>query len=303
MDGVAGLRGWRWIFILEGILTTLVGASLHWTLPDSPETASFFSPGEKTFMAERLDNDSGTSAGRVGRHDKLAWKYVRAAFADWKIYVSGIIQFTLAATLYSFTFTLPTIINRLGYSATNAQLLTVPVYTGAIIANLFSGWLADRIHVRWLFIVCPGCLVVLSLVGLISIPHPRLPGLAYFLLFILPIGLYPALLAILTWVSNNIAPSSKRVVGTALFLCIGNLGGLAGSNIFLTRQAPHYWTGYGSCIGFIFIAMACAVTLRITYGRLNKQRDAVSEEEILARYSDEELEEMGDSSPLYRYVI
>lgn len=38
MDGTGGLEGWRWIFILEGILTVVVGASLHWTLPDSPET-------------------------------------------------------------------------------------------------------------------------------------------------------------------------------------------------------------------------------------------------------------------------
>ncbi|KAF9894345.1 hypothetical protein FE257_007848 [Aspergillus nanangensis] len=279
MDGVAGLRGWRWIFILEGIITVLVGASLPWILPDSPDTASFFTEDEKKFMAARLDSDSGTSTGRVGRHDKLSWQQ---------------------ATLYAFNFTLPTIISRLGYSTTNAQLLTVPVYVLAIICNVSSGWLSDHLRTRWLFIVCPSCVSILALIGLISIPHPRLPGLAYFLLYLLPSGLYPGILAIVTWVNNNLAPSSKRVVGTAVFLSVGNLGGLAGSNIFLTREAPHYWLGYGAGIGFCLVAVVCAVILRVAYGRLNEERDAMSEEDVRARYTDQELEAMGDDSPLYR---
>ncbi|CAI6090589.1 unnamed protein product [Clonostachys chloroleuca] len=40
MEGIAGLGGWRWIFILEGILTVLIGVIIPWVLPDSPETAS-----------------------------------------------------------------------------------------------------------------------------------------------------------------------------------------------------------------------------------------------------------------------
>lgn len=96
MDGIAGLAGWRWIFILEGMITTLVGLSLKWTLADGPDTASFFTEGERKFMAARLDSDSGTSSGKVGRHDKLDWRQIRAAFFDWKIYVAGLIQFTLS---------------------------------------------------------------------------------------------------------------------------------------------------------------------------------------------------------------
>lgn len=209
----------------------------------------------------------------------------------------------LQATLYAFNFTLPTIINRLGYSATNAQLLTVPVYVLAIICNVSSGWLSDYLRTRWLFIVCTSSLSIMSLVGLISVPHPRLPGLAYFLLYLLPAGLYPGILTIMTWVNNNIAPSSKRAVGTAVFLLVGNLGGLAGSNIFLTEQAPRYWLGYGAGIGFCLIAIVCTVILRITYGHLNKKRDAMNEEEVRDQYTDEELEALGDSGPFYRYVI
>jgi hypothetical protein len=151
--------------------------------------------------------------------------------------------------------------------------------------------------------VGPSSLAILALVGLISVPHPRYAGLAYFLLFLLPAGLYPGILAIVTWVSNNIAPSSKRAIGMAVFLMIGNLGGIAGSNIFLTREAPHYWTGYGTGIGFCIVAILCAIILRIAFVRLNKKRDLLDEEEIRAKYTEQELEALGDSGPLYRYVV
>ncbi|KAJ4248461.1 hypothetical protein NW762_012798 [Fusarium torreyae] len=86
MDGIGGLKGWRWIFIIEGIITCLVGMSLPWTLPDSPSTASFLTPEEKEFIKARLERDSGTPSGRVQTRESFKWKYLRSAFADWKIW-------------------------------------------------------------------------------------------------------------------------------------------------------------------------------------------------------------------------
>lgn len=50
-------------------------------------------------------------------------------------------------------------------------------------------------------------------------------------------------------------------------------------------------------------AIVAAVVLRVVYGKLNKKRDRITEEEVRERYSEEELLEMGDKSPLYRYVV
>ncbi|KAJ9638747.1 hypothetical protein H2204_004223, partial [Knufia peltigerae] len=81
------------------------------------------------------------------------------------------------------------------------------------------------------------------------------------------------------------------------------LGGAVGSNIFLAKQAPHYWLGYGLALGMIAAAIISTFILRIAYGVLNKKRDQMNEEEIRAKYTEEELLDMGDKSPLYRYVI
>lgn len=59
MDGISGQHGWRWIMILEGLPTFVLGIASWWLLPDSPETAYFLSPGEKSLMATRHGRQSG----------------------------------------------------------------------------------------------------------------------------------------------------------------------------------------------------------------------------------------------------
>lgn len=76
-----------------------------------------------------------------------------------------------------------------------------------------------------------------------------------------------------------------------------------GSYIFLDREAPRYPTGFGCAFAFASAGLVCALVLEYTYKRINTKRDAMSEEEIYGRYTREELEEMGDRSPLFRYAL
>ena len=89
----------------------------------------------------------------------------------------------------------------------------------------------------------------------------------------------------------------------AIQISIGNLGGAIGSNIFLGKEAPHYWTGYGFSLGIIVLALSSAILLRFMLKRINEQRDRMSTEEIRAKYTEEELLEMGDRSPFFRYTL
>ncbi|KAL2676433.1 hypothetical protein Neosp_010191 [[Neocosmospora] mangrovei] len=231
MDGVGGLAGWRWIFIMEGIVTAV------FSIP-----------------------------------------------------------------LYGFLYTAPTIIRELGYESVEAQLLTVPVYTTATISTIIVAWLADRRKRRWPFIVFPYAISFCGLIGLLSIPHPKFPGLTYAFLFAVPAGIYPGVITLISWVSNNLAPSWKRAVGTALCVGLGNLGGIVGSNIFLVKESPKYYTGYGVSFACIGLAIISALVLRTAYLAQNKKRDLMSEEDIRGKYTDDELLRLGDRSPLFRYV-
>ncbi|KAM5347705.1 hypothetical protein ACJ41O_007529 [Fusarium nematophilum] len=304
MEGVAGLGGWRWIFILEGILTVCVGVSIPWILPDSPADASFLSTEERTFVAERLRRDVGISGD--GQEDpqanKFQWRYLKEAVTDWKIYLAVIIYWGNSISTYGFNFASPTIIKELGYTAAQAQLLTIPIYFFGACSTIVFARLADRRRKRWVFIVIPFCITITGFVAILAIPHPRLPGLTYFFLFFITGGLYPSIIGCISWVGNNLAPSFKRAIGMALLISIGNLGGAVGSNIFLQEQAPNYWLGYGFSVGIMSAAVISTVILHLATQRINKQRAMIPEEEVRAKYTEAQLIAMGDKSPLFRYV-
>lgn len=96
MDGVGGLAGWRWIFILEGIATVLVAAMAFFLLFDFPATASFLTEEERAFVIYRLKYqgqvelaaDGTPQQARVAQAEEFEWKYVRQAFTDWQIWVN-----------------------------------------------------------------------------------------------------------------------------------------------------------------------------------------------------------------------
>lgn len=179
----------------------------------------------------------------------------------------------------------------------------MPVYITGMISSISLSYLSDRKQVRWIFIVGPASISMIGFIGLLSVPHPQLPGLTYGLLFTLPIGIYPPLSAILAWVMNNLAPSSKRAVGMAMFLAFGGLGGVVGSNIFITAQAPRYWLGYGMGTALCLTSIFSTLVLRAAYGRINKNRDRMDPATIWEQHTEEELLKLGDASPLYRYVL
>ena len=107
-------------------------------------------------------------------------------------------------------------------------------------------------------------------------------------------------MGILAWSGNNLAPTWKRAVGMALLISLGNLGGAIGSNIFIEQQKPRYWLGYGFCLGICAAAIACVTLLKFSWAWENKKRDAVDEAEVRSRYTEQELLQLGDKSPLYR---
>ena len=190
--------------------------------------------------------------------------------------------------LYGFTYTVPTIINELGYTAAEAQLLTIPIYTAGAISTMALSRLSDRLKTRWPFIVFPYALALCGFIGLMAVPHPALPGLTYGLLFAVPSGVYPGVLSVIAWISNNTAPTWKRAIGMAMMITLGNIGGIVGSNIYYSHEAPHYWSGYGTSLSFLCAAIIATLVLRWSYARSNKERDAMTEQEIRQKYTERE---------------
>ncbi|KAK2846422.1 hypothetical protein FQN49_005736 [Arthroderma sp. PD_2] len=307
MHGVANLAGWRWIFILEGLLPVILSLAVWFILPDSPERAKFLTKEERDFLANRLSIETGSGQGRVTNNDKITLRHVIAAFKEWKIYCAILMFWANTISVYGFTATVPTVINDLGYTAAHAQLLTIPIYVVATIGILGFAYVSDRYQQRTPFIIAGNAVALVGFAAQLAIPHPRYPGLTYAMLFLVASGLYSAFTPVLCLIANNLAPSSKRAVGMAILISIGNWGGIAGSNIYRTVEKPRYPTGFGVSLTVCAIAIMTAFFLRFAFKRVNDQRDKLiaeeGEEAIRAKYTEKELLDMGDLSPFFRYTL
>lgn len=92
-----------------------------------------------------------------------------------------------------------------------------------------------------------------------------------------------------------------------LLISVGNLGGIAGSNIYIASQAPKYPTGFGVGLYMSIAAILMTYVLRKACERENKARrkmlDDEGEQAVRARYSEQELLDMGDKSPFFIYTL
>ncbi|KIW83312.1 hypothetical protein Z517_02557 [Fonsecaea pedrosoi CBS 271.37] len=306
MDGVAGEAGWRWIFILEGIATVVVAVAAFFLLHDFPDTASFLTTEERAWVVHRLKYQGSKKSGRmVAESEHFEWKYVIRALTDWQIYLSLFMYWSIVVPLYGISFFLPTIIKELGYTSATAQLLTVPIYITAAILAVIIGWASDRATKRgasrWPYIFFPVCAILVGFViAIAGSAAGDIPGVVYAGVFIATCGIYPAFPGNVTWIANNLAGSYKRSVGMALQIGLGNLGGAMASNFYRSVDAPKYLLGHGLEIMFVVFGLVAIIALRISYGVINKKRERSGAAEGL---TDEQLADLGDKSPSFRYTL
>ncbi|KAJ4290487.1 hypothetical protein N0V90_010704 [Kalmusia sp. IMI 367209] len=302
MDGIGDLEGWRWIFILEGILTVVVAVIAYFTLFDFPETASFLTEEERAFVVFRLkyQGQQKDDNVRVAQDDTFQWKYVKAAFLDWQIYISILVYWGIVCPLYGISLFLPTIIRGLGYSRAEAQLLTVPIYITASVLAIATAWTSDRFGKRSPFILA--CLGIMA-IGFIMCISTGTPGVVYAGVFIAAAALYPAFPGNITWLSNNLAGSTKRATGQAIQIAMGNLAGAMASNFYRSKDAPRYILGHALELGFICLGILAGLVLVFNYRRINAKRERQMAEGVHSGYTPEELSALGDRAVNFRYFL
>ncbi|CAG9988810.1 unnamed protein product [Clonostachys byssicola] len=302
LDYTWGYRGWRFIYCIEGLFSLCLAIAGFWIVYDTPSSVSWLSPEEKEFLTLRHKFSAGGETG-IGEKESFSWKHARAAFRSPHIYAVAVTEFTLCVAVYGYNFVLPTIIRDLGYSAANAQAMTVPPYVFACAVTAFSGYMADRWQKRMLPLFLANLMALAGfIVMVISVRFPSIPGVTLFGVFLATGGLYPVSPLATAWISMNTAGTMKRAVGIGAMISFSQLGGIVGSNVYIASTAPKYPVGFGISIGMIG-AFGCVwpPLYALILKRINAKRALMSEEEVRAKYTDDELAEMGDESPLFRY--
>lgn len=256
MEGIAGFKGWRWIMIIEGIPTALLGIAIWWWLADNPDTAWYLTPEDRALIDARMRRQIGhTKSG-----DQMHKKDVYAGLKDIKIWLFCIGQFGGDVILYGYSTFLPTIIRGLGdWTTAEVQALTIPCYALGAVSYLVVAWLSDRTQKRAVFAIIFGFICTAGYAILVS----TAPGnVKYFGCFLSAMGLYVVVGIPLAWLPSNNPRYGKRTVATGLQLTIGNSAGVPAPFVSLTpyertpgrvssTQRSYGWlelTGDDSCI-------------------------------------------------------
>lgn len=296
MNGIGGLAGWSWIFLVEGLLTILVSICSAFYMHDYPDTASFLTPTEKEWLVRTLREDTAGSSKEIKR------KFLLEALRDPHSYLLAAMDIFVVVPLYAFALFLPTIIVGLGYSSLHAQLLTVPPNICGCVFTILFGYLSDKYRARGPFVLIGS---LLSIVGYSILYATEIPVVGYIGTLIAACGLFPSSLCVLAWTSGNAGGDIKRGAMIGIVSGIGNCGAIASSFIYRSQDSPRYHPGHATNISCSCVLALLSTVGMFEYWRLNQKKSAYCEREGINENKgrEEEFRELGDKSPLYRYTL
>ena len=270
LNGRAGLTGWRWIFIIQGLLTCLLGIAGYWLLvdfPDSKRTSwKFLGVREREWIISRVQRDRGDA--HVPAFN--LWGYLGAA-KDWRIWAYAMIFFNTTTVTYALAYFLPIILNSsLGFDVGTSQCLVAPPYAFAGFFMFGMAWLGDRYRLRGAVIIgnMIMCLIGLPIMGF----HTSAP-VRYFGIFLVTAGANSNVPAVLVYQANNIRGQWKRALASATIVGFGGVGGIAGSLVFREKDKPAYQPGLYACIACCLLTMILVCLLSIDTYFQNRKAD------------------------------
>lgn len=241
-----GLAGWRWIFIVEGLLTVLVGVISYFALPNSIETSRFLTHEQKAHARQRMDEENRA-------YEPFSWEEVKRGIFNLQVWLSALAYFSILSGLYSFGLFLPTIINNLKFASdpNEAQLWSVIPYAVAAVCTVFIAIVSDKVRLRGPVMLCS---LPIAIIGYGVISWSTNPHVQYGMTFMMATGMYASVPCILSWNSNNSAGHYKRATTSALQLMIANAGGFVASFIYQKKEAPHFHKSHSIILGLLCAA-------------------------------------------------
>ena len=214
LQGKLGLRGWQWLFLVEGMPALLLSVVFLKCLPDTPKDARWLSEAERSWIETQLTSEETPGSHASG---------VSAALANIRVWLFGLTNLLMLGVNYGYTFTLPAIIKNLT-SLNNARVGYIVSGMGLLGAAgmIFNAWLSDRTGKAYLHMLMPSLLESLCLlvVALTLKPWIAVPVLA--LMYLAHNAIQGPLLALPT----TFLKGKGAAAGLATINMVGILGGV-----------------------------------------------------------------------------
>lgn len=299
-----GIRGWRWLFIVEGVAvspvflqtcsrallansilqTVGVAVIAFFVLLDYPLTSKGLTQEERNLAHVRIVAD-GISTSNAESTARLShWQAFVAAIADPRTYMF-ILLFMLDVGAGTISYFIPTITVSLGYETTKAQYMTVPIYVVASVVLNIVAWSSDRnVERRWHVTAA----LALGFICSVVCAAVETPVVRYVMICFIAAGIWSALPLILSWTSGVISlPPEKRAIVLAMVNAFGNFSSVYGSRIWPSTDAPGYRIGFGVTAGFLGGGMVVAMLIPIMCKAVN-YKGTKAERELLAEREEDD---------------
>ena len=212
-----GLRGWQWLFILEGIPSVLLGIVTWFYLTDRPEKADWLSAEQKAWLKTKLDSE--IAAKQAVKHFTLS-----EALSSPKVIMLSLIYFGFVGALYGMQFWLPQIVKAFGLTNAQTGFVTAIPYLFGTIAMILWARHSDATRERVAHVGGP---LLLTAAALAVSSYITDPTITMIVLTVAAIGIFCTFAVFWTlptaWLSGTAAAG-----GIALINSIGNLAGFGG---------------------------------------------------------------------------
>ena len=245
LNGVWGLSGWQWLFLLEGLPTVVVGAIVLAYLPDRPTEAKWLSDAEKAWLQSTIDRERAL----VQAQEKISvWK----TFFDRRVLGLSLIYVANTSANMGLAFFLPQIIKGFGLTDMQTGLVTSIPYVFGVVGILVWGYLSDRFNERrWSLCLA----LVITSVGLAGAGYLTQNPLAVACMAVAAIGIYGTKAPF--WaLPPTFLTGSAAAAGIALINSIGNLGGFIGPSVvgWVRETTGSFAAGLGFLAGLALLA-------------------------------------------------
>jgi ACS family tartrate transporter-like MFS transporter len=257
MDGILGLKGWQWVFIIEAIPAVLLAFVVLRYMTDRPAVAKWLDADEK----EWLESELQAERAKVDAAGKLS---VVQVLTDPRVLAISAIYFFSATANYGITFFLPQIVKGLGHSNLMTGFLTAIPYTVGVVGLLAFGYSSDRFMERRRH------LITAATIGGFGFLLAAWAGNSYWALAamcIATIGTYGSRPSMWPMPSQFLTGASAAV-GIALINSIGNLGGYVGPFVvgWIRDSTKSFEMGVYFLAGCAFMAALIAYLARRATG-------------------------------------
>ncbi|KAF6754358.1 major facilitator superfamily domain-containing protein [Ephemerocybe angulata] len=274
MRGVGGRAGWRYLFLLEGCLTLLVGFASFYLMPAGPtQTRGWFNEREQVIMVNRVLRDDPTKSDMHNR-EGLSIKMIWDSACDWRlwpIYALGLVHMMPVGPPQVY---LTLSLRNLGFNTTETNLLTIPSVVIGAAMLLFTAYFSEKFQSR---VAATMILQVWALPLLVAMYtfNAQTSQWVYFAVVTLVTG-FPYVHPIqVAWASRNSYSVKTRTVSASIYNMCVQAGAVIYANIYRKDDAPLYKRGNKTLIAIASMNIVLYIGTHFFYKYLNHRRDKV----------------------------